>query len=190
MAKPLDDRPIALVPRMLVEHLVPGRECGECVACCKILEIDKPELKKPADVLCTHCTGAGCGIYATRPDVCRTWHCLWRRMDATPDFIRPDKLGVVFSLGQYDPPRVIFERVYVIARAISSPTVFETDAVKAALNMFAEEGSLPVWAGFNGEKILYYPTEPFASAIVDPSKAESRSLAEKALAWRKRYAVD
>jgi hypothetical protein len=89
-----------------------------------------------------------------------------------------------------DPPRVIFERVYVIARAISSPTVFETDAVKAALNMFAEEGSLPVWAGFNGEKILYYPTEPFASAIVDPSKAESRSLAEKALAWRKRYGVD
>jgi hypothetical protein len=190
MPSPSDDRPIALVPRTLVDHLVPGRECGECVACCKVLEIDKPQLKKPANVLCSHCTGAGCGIYAIRPDICRTWHCLWRRIEAMPNFLRPDKLGVVFSLDQHDPPRIIFERAYIVARALDDEAALDKEPVKAALDMFADEGTVPVWISFRGSKRLYYPAEPFASAIVDPSKAATPDLADKALAWRKRYGVD
>jgi len=35
-------------------HLVPGRECGECTACCVVLHIDDKDLKKPADEVCTN----------------------------------------------------------------------------------------------------------------------------------------
>jgi len=174
----------------LLERLVDGRDCGECVACCKILEIDKPELKKPADVLCPHCTGSGCGIYAERPLICRTWYCLWRRIDAMPDYLRPDKIGVVFSVDQHSPPRIVFERIYIVARAISDPAVFETAPVRAALNMFAEEGSLPVWISFQGTKSLHYPALPLASAIVSPSQTPWQSHVIEAFAWRRRYGLD
>ena len=56
---------------------IPGKACGPCSFCCKVLEID--EFKKPAGKLCAHCalTG-GCGVYETRPQVCRDYHCRWK----------------------------------------------------------------------------------------------------------------
>jgi hypothetical protein len=153
------DDPIGTIREVFFERLVPGRECGECVACCKILEINKPELKKPADTLCPHCTGTGCGIYAKRPEVCRDWHCLWRRIAELPDYLRPDKCGVVFSIDRHDPPRIVFEQIYIIARPVD-----ETDAdaiarpeAASAIAMFIEEGMMPVWIGFGGQKKMIYP---------------------------------
>jgi hypothetical protein len=174
----------------LFDHLVEGRDCGTCVACCKILEINKPELKKPANVLCQHCTGAGCGIYPTRPDICRTWYCLWRRMPAMPDFLRPNQIGVIFSLDQHLPPRTPFERLYIVARAISDPTAFDTEPVKATLDMFMEEGSLPVWTSFDGRKSIIYPKPDFADAILNPETTQWRDLVPKAREWRKKYGLD
>lgn len=107
-----------------------------------------------------------------------------------PDFVRPDKIGVVFSLDRHDPPRTIFERVYIVARAIDDPAVFQTKPVKAALDMFAEQGSLPVWTSFQGTKSLYYPAFPLASAINDPIATPWQSLVIDALSWRKRYGLD
>jgi hypothetical protein len=44
--------------------------------CCKLLDIDEPELKKPGGAWCSHCRpGQGCGIYDTRPNVCRGFAC-------------------------------------------------------------------------------------------------------------------
>ncbi|MDP3067597.1 MAG: hypothetical protein Q8M72_02885, partial [Methylocystis sp.] len=56
---------------------IPGKACGSCYFCCKVLEIE--EFKKPAGKLCEHCalTG-GCGVYDTRPDVCRDYYCRWK----------------------------------------------------------------------------------------------------------------
>jgi len=54
--------------------LLPGRACGSCTLCCKVLPIES--LAKPAGSWCRHCTvGAGCTIYEDRPDECRTFHC-------------------------------------------------------------------------------------------------------------------
>jgi hypothetical protein len=174
----------------IFDRLVPGRECGECVACCKILEIEKPELQKPADVLCKHCVGAGCGIYETRPTVCRTWFCLWRRIDQLPDYLRPDRCGVVFSLDQHDPPRIMFERLYIVARAIDRAEAFDAGPVRATLDMFAEEGSLPVWVSFKGAKRMVYPGPEFADAILRPDQTPRKDLVAKALSWRKGYGLD
>jgi hypothetical protein len=57
---------------------LPDRACGTCTLCCKLLEIDTSELTKPPGVWGQHCTpGQGCGIYPTRPRLCRTFACGW-----------------------------------------------------------------------------------------------------------------
>jgi hypothetical protein len=75
-------------------ELVPGRECGQCNACCSYYEIDQPTLKKPRTTLCPYWK-AGCTIYDTRPDVCRSFFCLWRFAPSLDDWWRPDRCGVI-----------------------------------------------------------------------------------------------
>jgi hypothetical protein len=54
----------------------PGKSCGTCMMCCKLPLIK--ELEKPSCQWCRHVViGKGCGIYADRPQVCRSFHCQW-----------------------------------------------------------------------------------------------------------------
>lgn len=58
-------------------NLVASRSCDGCTLCCKLLNI--AALKKPALVWCPDCQiGKGCGIYETRPQVCREFYCVYR----------------------------------------------------------------------------------------------------------------
>jgi hypothetical protein len=63
------------------------------------LEIVAPELKKKARVPCPHLNGPqhseGCGIYETRPGVCRQFLCGWRLFEDMDDSWRPDRSGVL-----------------------------------------------------------------------------------------------
>ena len=75
---------------------IPGKACGECSFCCKVLEI--AELAKPAGKLCEHCLNAGsggCGIYAGRPQVCRDYECLWKGDRDMSPRLRPDRTGTI-----------------------------------------------------------------------------------------------
>lgn len=78
-----------------------ARSCGECRACCSALGIH--ELNKAPAIACEYLVqigqrekvGGNCGIYATRPESCRTFECMWLQghfMGAD----RPDRTGVVF----------------------------------------------------------------------------------------------
>jgi hypothetical protein len=79
-------------------YLVPDRHCGSCTSCCKDLTIDSDELKKPPGVVCSHCVEAkGCGIYETRPTVCRSWFCGWRQMRNLDDSWRPDLCEILVT---------------------------------------------------------------------------------------------
>lgn len=71
------------------------RRCGPCKACCSVLKIDTPEFRKPAQTLCPHHTGRGCGIYEIRPGVCREFLCGWRLFAELDDSWRPDLSGVL-----------------------------------------------------------------------------------------------
>ncbi len=52
----------------------PGKECGTCTMCCKVLQI--AALNKKHGEWCPHAKpGKGCGIYADRPLECRKFHC-------------------------------------------------------------------------------------------------------------------
>jgi len=74
--------PLEITPAQTAElaridgMVVPGRACGTCSLCCKVLGVF--ELAKPAGKWCTHCRpGNGCDIYATRPFACRRFYCEW-----------------------------------------------------------------------------------------------------------------
>jgi hypothetical protein len=85
----------AFAPKM-PQDLTPGRTCGECSVCCEYFAIDTAELQKVQDVLCPHCIRpAGCGIYDSRPLICREWHCGWRQLTTLDWRWRPDQSGVL-----------------------------------------------------------------------------------------------
>ena len=74
-----------------VVQLVPGRACGECSLCCKLLRIDA--LEKPVGTWCTHCAPGrgGCTIYDHRPTECRDFYCLWLTRPTLGPEWRPNK---------------------------------------------------------------------------------------------------
>ncbi len=59
---------------MADDGILPGRACGNCTMCCKLLRIE--ELDKPVGEWCRHCDiGKGCRIYDSRPEPCRGFNC-------------------------------------------------------------------------------------------------------------------
>jgi hypothetical protein len=94
-------------PAVETAGLVPGRECGGCTACCEVLTIMTPELKKPPGVLCEHCNaGGGCQIYNARPPVCRAFQCGWRSLGVLDDAWRPDRSQIIITFpSDHIPPQ-------------------------------------------------------------------------------------
>lgn len=81
---------------------VEGRQCGSCSACCTLLRINA--LDKPARTKCVHLSLARgplvrklCTAYATRPEECQNFLCLWMTTPEIPRNWRPDKLRLMFT---------------------------------------------------------------------------------------------
>jgi hypothetical protein len=90
---------------MKAEDFLPQGECGPCVVCCEWLNIETEEFSKKAGILCHHCTGGGCGIYDTRPSVCRGFYCGWRIIPKMGEDWRPDKSGVIILVVEGNYPK-------------------------------------------------------------------------------------
>jgi hypothetical protein len=77
--------------------------------CCKLPHIE--ELEKPAGRWCRHAvTGKGCGIYESRPQICRRFYCQWMiEPDLGPGW-KPDKAKFLMSI---DPSNEAVLRVTV-----------------------------------------------------------------------------
>ncbi|MFO1015913.1 MAG: YkgJ family cysteine cluster protein [Caulobacteraceae bacterium] len=71
-----------------------AKSCGPCGMCCKVFAVK--ELAKPAGVMCAH-YGGGCGIYAARPESCRSFECVWLMDPEMPHRFRPDQTKVVLD---------------------------------------------------------------------------------------------
>jgi hypothetical protein len=102
-------------------------------------------LAKPAGILCRHNTGTGCGIYPIRPSACASWTCLWLRIPALPDALRPDRSGVLFSLDARSPEAAGPAGACIVGRVVGRERRGQRPAAVAAFAMFLREGSLPVW---------------------------------------------
>lgn len=168
--------------------VVPGRTCGSCVACCGIMNFDAPGFRKEAGVMCSHCSGSGCTIHETRPVTCRTFFCLWRRVGSMPEEMRPDRIGVMFSIEENPSPRNPFERAFVIARAVNSIADFDRPEVRGALNVFIEKGDLPVWLSFGQERRLLHPRPELRDAILS-SAVPPEPLQAETLSWKRRLGL-
>ena len=71
--------------------------CGGCVACCKVIGVDK--LEKEPWAWCPHCElGKGCSVYENRPLECIEFACGYKIFQGTPVDWRPDKLKVLWYL--------------------------------------------------------------------------------------------
>jgi len=141
-----------VTPPQNIAALAQGRACGSCTICCRVLEI--AALDKPAGILCRHNTGTACGIYPERPEACARWHCLWRKIGALPDELRPDRSGVMFSLETRSPTAEAPDEACIVGRAVEGAQAFDSWEVEEAFAMFAREGSLPVWKVSGRDVIL------------------------------------
>jgi hypothetical protein len=78
------------------EKQIPGRECGGCTLCCKL--VPTAEVDKPANQRCKHQRRTGCNIYARRPVSCELWSCQWLLGNDTADLRRPDRSRYVIDM--------------------------------------------------------------------------------------------
>ncbi len=86
-----------LDPAALASEPAPGRDCGTCTLCCKVYDV--PALEKPAGTWCRHCMpGRGCGIHETRPQHCRSFHCLWMTQGWLGPEWKPERSKLVLSV--------------------------------------------------------------------------------------------
>jgi hypothetical protein len=78
--------------------IVPGRNCGDCSLCCKLIRVDA--FAKPAGTWCTHCAPGGdrCKIYHHRPTECRDFYCAWLVSPTLSDDWRPNKSRMVLRV--------------------------------------------------------------------------------------------
>lgn len=73
------------------------RHCGNCSACCSgVLRLEVEGNPIYPGHPCRHCRGIGCGIYTSRPEVCRNFVCGWLQGDSSlPRWLRPDRSGII-----------------------------------------------------------------------------------------------
>jgi hypothetical protein len=164
-----------------------SRPCGDCVACCEVLNIAEPDMVKPAGQMCAHCTGSGCGIYDSRPKVCREWDCAWRRIASMPPETRPDKMGMVFTIDRQADPQTPFDKLYFVGRAVSDPAAVRGPHVPDVAAMLAH-GPLPIFLTWEDQRMLVYPRAPLADAILRPEQTADWALVQEGKDWMEKFA--
>mgnify|MGYP001586198669 CR=1 FL=1 len=133
-------------------HVVQPRSCGDCSACCTAMRIDA--ISKPRDVPCAHLAARGCGIYATRPDECRTFRCAWLMATETRDVwtgaSRPDRLGAVawYEETRFGPSLVVQEM---------REGALETAAVRSIVRELVQRVSAVVTRDMRGRELVSLP---------------------------------
>src|SRR6266700_8447737 len=84
---------------LALSRVVPGRACGSCTLCCKVIAVD--DFAKPPGVWCTHCVRhKGCGIYETRPTDCRTFFCEWMLTTSLGADWKPERAKFALAMGE------------------------------------------------------------------------------------------
>ena len=172
---------------ILLGPVLTERSCGDCTACCTVLTVDTPDLKKPAGTPCAKLTAQGCSIHAERPHICRTWFCAWRRVAAMPEDARPDRSGLLVSVNFVRAPRNALEAVSLNVRAIRDQNGIDPALTQRLLDSLCDE-LVAVWYSDGAKKMLLHPENDVARAVLSGT-APPPHLAQEVAAWRERYAA-
>lgn len=98
-----------------------NRTCDDCQACCegwlKTVAYDHVvDLGKPCFFITPN---KRCGVYSSRPAVCRAYNCDWKQNKDFPEWMKPSKCGVlVDDLGDNRNNRINFVRVVQCAEKV------------------------------------------------------------------------
>ncbi len=171
--------------------LVPGRECGNCTVCCKVLPIRSAGLNKTSHVLCVHCDeDHGCRTYETRPSLCRSYYCGWRMWEALPDGWRPDQSGVFVDRVKLLPGAGNEIPAHYDKRFMVQLLLLRADAIDGP--HFAEvvwtlvHGGIPVFLGICGppgfQNALVFLNEVAKDAVARRDRAAVVAVARQAAA--------
>jgi hypothetical protein len=160
--------------------IVPDRKCRSCTACCKELAILEDDIKKLPGELCKHCNiGNGCGIYETRPSVCRTYHCLWRSLPEMDEAWRPDLSGILMIPADVPPH---FDGQFAVTLILTgNPAVLQSDRFARMVAGFIESGTavnLDIPRG-----IGMFSNSSFLNDQLSPAIAARQLAHVKALIW-------
>ena len=113
--------------------------------CCTVPGIDQTDVQKQSNRPCRHC-GSGCGVYDTRPGVCREFFCAWRYFAAWDDAWRPDRSGVFARIETSPESGELALNIMLIDRPVEiaeAPWFVERMAALAA-------AEVPVYLGLPG----------------------------------------
>jgi Fe-S-cluster containining protein len=185
MNEPTPMRPAVDLETALWGPVLPDRVCGDCTVCCTTLQVDTPELKKPAETPCVHLGGGGCGIHAVRPSICRTWFCAWRRLAIMAEDMRPDRSGLLVFVSFAREPKNCFERVAITVRLLPGSTAIADGTAGRVLDSVCDQLT-PVWFSDGATKLLMHPADDVARHVLEGTPAPPL-LREEVAAWRERY---
>ena len=120
-------------------------ECGKCHECCKLIQADGPD--KGRLRMCSYCSPEkekGCAIYATRPEECRKYVCMWKQMPNVDTLLRPDLSGIMFDK--------ITDNIVCGTQTVNAPL---SDIAKRQVTDFINQGfSVAVIEGTNKQIAL------------------------------------
>jgi len=117
--------------------------------CCKLVAVH--ELQKPAQSWCRHCTiGAGCQIYDTRPDDCRTFYCGWLLDPGMTDAWQPSRSKMVVK---FEPRRIVIH-VDKDRRDAWRKEPFQSQIRAWAQAAMAHQGEVLVFEGLEAVRVL------------------------------------
>jgi hypothetical protein len=140
------------------------RSCGKCSMCCKFFII--PEVDKAKDEWCRHCRPGkgGCMIYDQRPDVCKTFECMWKHNPMVGDKWYPARCKMVLL---ERGPKGIMVKVDP-----SFPNAWRKEPYYSELLVWSCEFPVTVNVGNNAfglrngvERELYYDAESERAAV-------------------------
>ncbi|KAB1068529.1 hypothetical protein [Methylobacterium planeticum] len=106
-----------------------------------------------------------------------------------PDAMRPDRCGLLISMDRVALPCDPFEQVSIVIRAIENPAALHSSLARAAIDMFAGEGSLPIHVVYDARKKLVYPSREIADAVQQPTFIKNPHVRREVQAWRIRLGL-
>jgi hypothetical protein len=171
------------MPTWHKDDLVTERECGECQVCCIMPSIDKPQIQKVSGSPCCHSLKGGCGIYESRPDVCRAFFCGWRRLAGVPGDWRPDKSGVFALVEVNELPQFEFLALALILTGNPLRTIRRADFIDFVIRNVRNNVALHLMLpGARGDKAarLQLNNPPIMEAAAK-SRGDVKTVLEKSL---------
>jgi len=146
----------------MVEGL-PERPCGDCSVCCTHMSINAPGFTKAPGLTCQHCRSSGCGIYESRPDICRDYRCAWKYASWLRPDMRPDRSGIVIDFTECDDPAYELEaRLFAYRDAAD----FERNPVPDVISSLIEN------------RVLVYIARPGPTGLPGAKTAMNAGLGE------------